>query len=442
MLHDLGNTMDTLHLPLSTPGIVSRSKECSRSVLNIVHLGFNALLPAYLYQRQIKGGSLQCERASPTSFLDGLRGVSSLIVYVSHFSDPYQPGKKFSYGYDNHQCLLQLPILRLTYSGVPMVAIFFVISGYVLSYKPAMLIREGSWDQLHDTLASSVFRRGMRIFLPALVSTWTVMLAVWLRVEDFPGYLDLPGIIEPRPKQFQNLMMQLVDWLHFVVAELTNPWVWRVTDYPYDSHLWTIPIEFRTSMILFLVILGLSKTRVAVRFGISSLLFAYCMWCGKWHVGLFIAGMCIAETQLRRPNRGTKWQLSLLWSALFALALFLLSFPIRNGGETPGYISLSAISSRDTSWHSIGAILFVWSICSMPSLQKIFTTPFALYLGKISYALYIIHGPVLHSFGYEVVPALWKILGMDSAFRYQLGFVLGFIIVTPVIFWVRMCSRD
>src|ERR1700760_339690 len=57
-----------------------------------------------------------------------------------------------------------------------MVAIFFVISGYVLSYRSLKLAREGKPIQLLDSLASSVFRRWLRLHLPVLDSTFTAFL--------------------------------------------------------------------------------------------------------------------------------------------------------------------------------------------------------------------------------------------------------------------------
>jgi len=57
-----------------------------------------------------------------------------------------------------------------------MVAIFFVISGYVLSYKGLKLAREGKGGKLLDSLGSSVFRRWLRLHLPVIASTFLAFL--------------------------------------------------------------------------------------------------------------------------------------------------------------------------------------------------------------------------------------------------------------------------
>lgn len=407
------------------------------SILGVAKYALNALMPNYLYQSPSHGAGKE-DKAPRESFLDGLRGYASLVVFISHFLDPFQPAKRFGYGYEQNFSILQLPIIRLLYSGVPMVAIFFIISGYALSHKPLLLIRSGSWGQFSDTIASATFRRRIRLFLPTLATTFLVMLSTRLGFQDLAGYSTLPGVIEPRPRRFKSHYGQLVDWCHFVVAELTNPWVWQRTDYAYDSHLWTIPIEFRASMILFVFLTCVSRFKPRLRLAISCALWAYCMWCDKWPVALFICGMCFADISLgSRPQlHRTKSYRRLFYTLpLLMLGLFLLSFPIRNGNKTPGYIWLSLVTQNHTSWHTIGAMLAFLVLHNSVELQSVFITPFSEYLGKISYALYLVHGPALHSFGYGTVSFIWSIFGKETMIQYQGGLFLGFVLVASVVFW-------
>jgi peptidoglycan/LPS O-acetylase OafA/YrhL len=376
--------------------------------------------------------------ASPTSFLDGMRGYASLVVFVSHFAEPFRPAKELGYGYSDNTHLFQLPIIRLFHSGIPMVSIFFVVSGYALSYRPLALIRHGLWADLLDNMSSAIFRRGMRLFLPATISTFIVLLTIGLGIDDFSGYRTLPGFIEARPKHLANILEQFTDWARFVTLELMNPWSWRILDYRYDSHLWTIPIEFRASIVLFLVIIGLARTRTAVRFTLAAASFVYCMWFEKWEVSLFIGGMCMAEMQQIQLERGVllirrAWLAIFIWPTVIICGLFLLSFPIRHSAETPGFMMLSVLSSNYWNWHTYGAILVVWSASNCGILQKPFATPFAGYLGRISYAMYLVHGPTLHSVGYGIVSVIWEYLGPE---HHQLGLVTSFVLIAPIVFWV------
>lgn len=77
-----------------------------------------------------------------------------------------------------------------------MVTIFFVISGYVLSYRSLKLAREGKPIQLLDSLASSVFRRWLRLHLPVIISTYIAFImarySLWGDMPDgwehYPDY--------------------------------------------------------------------------------------------------------------------------------------------------------------------------------------------------------------------------------------------------------------
>ncbi|CEJ91359.1 hypothetical protein VHEMI07078 [[Torrubiella] hemipterigena] len=375
---------------------------------------FNMLMPVYLQNAAIDNSAGHEKTASRVSFLDGLRGYASLIVFISHFLEPFEPAKRFGYGFgEEHNSFLQLPIIRVFYSGVPMVAIFFIISGYALSYKPFMLVHHGPASQLSDTLASAIFRR------------------------DSLEYATLPGVIEPRPRRFVNARDQFTDWCRFVVDELTNPWDWRVADYVYDSHLWTIPIEFRASLVLFLVLTCISRIRRLYRLAISAALGLYCMWCGKWHMALFMCGMLFAD--LAAMNRAPLVTSNRYWCLVISLVplilgLLLLSFPIRNGHKTPGYVLLSRITLNYNIWHTFGAILVFWAFENSLILRRAFDNSFARYLGKISYALYIVHGPILHSLGYGITSYICG-LGENLSFSNYSGLFLGFLLVAPIVFW-------
>lgn len=58
------------------------------------------------------------------------------------------------------------------------------------------------------------------------------------------------------------------------------------------------------------------------------------------------------------------------------------------------------------------------------------------YFGKISYAIYLVHGPVLHVVGYRVERWAWGITGVETQQQYVTGFVLGAVFVVPIVVWV------
>ncbi|KZL88128.1 hard surface induced protein [Colletotrichum incanum] len=188
-------------------------------------------------------------------YLNGLRGLASLAVYIWHFSWPFQPHLFFAYGLDSeNNSFVQLPFIRLLYAGDAMVRVFFVLSGFVLCLGPLTAIRDGDTVTLARRIASMGIRRGFRLFIPPLVMSLFTLTATCV------GWLDdLPSTTPPPSRQQQHanipihqmsLWLQLFDWLQWVLHSLVNPWASApdTTASQYGSQFWTIPPEFRCSM--------------------------------------------------------------------------------------------------------------------------------------------------------------------------------------------------
>ncbi|KAJ5622323.1 hypothetical protein N7528_005555 [Penicillium herquei] len=401
--------------------------------------------------------------------LDGLRGWACLLVFNFHFLFTYTWKVAVGWGFAGENWgIHQLPFVHMLISGHIMVAIFFVISGYVLSYKPLKTIRSRSFDQTFTVLASSTFRRALRLYIPSLIGLACVFIAVRLGVYNYSwGVIKegrtILGTNEQHPLVYKSLYKQSWDW-YYTVARLMNPFDWGLYYNNYNPHLWTIPVEFRCSLVLFLTTLATSRLISPVRMTLVASLTWFCMRYGRWDVVLFLVGMQMAELDLINgtwerpviPSAGTDDTLHIrfprggkvigsisrrnLWIGVFILGLYFGSCPNIGFKWTPGYRWIWDI----TPWtygephrfpQTIGAALIVFSINHSPDIQKLFTNPLSQYLGKISYAFYIVHGPILHSLGYSIMPNIWEITGKETNFQYCLGFLIGWLICLPVSIW-------
>jgi peptidoglycan/LPS O-acetylase OafA/YrhL len=117
-----------------------------------------------------------------------------------------------------------------------------------------------------------------------------------------------------------------------------------------------------------------------------------------------------------------------------------MSQPDQSFEETPGWIWLSSLipnwfEEKYRYWQTIGSITFVLAVNRLPLLQKPFNTPLVQYFGKISYALYLMHGPVMHVVGYLVQNVAWQITGHKTESAYLGGFILGAVINIPLVIW-------
>lgn len=107
-----------------------------------------------------------------------------------------------------------------------------------------------------------------------------------------------------------------------------------------------------------------------------------------------------------------------LWFVMLVTGLYLMSAPILGINDTPGYMWLftwipSSYTDPKRFLHGIGATLVTWSITNSPVLQMPFNTRPLQWLGKVSYSLYIVHGPIHQSLGFTSTHAVWRWLGYE-----------------------------
>ena len=121
-----------------------------------------------------------------TAYLDGLRGFAAFLVYWQHHQLWPERARLFygnimenALGYEGRYFFVCIPGIRTFFTGGHFaVAVFFVISGYVLSTKPISLIYDKNWEKLGDNLASAIFRRWLRLHIPVAVVTF-LYLTSW-----------------------------------------------------------------------------------------------------------------------------------------------------------------------------------------------------------------------------------------------------------------------
>ena len=367
---------------------------------------------------QSQPASSKSRRLHPTSYLDGLRGIASVLVFFCHYTEENHRYMLPTYGlpYENDGVAsspFQLPFLRLVFSGRPMVHIFFVISGFALSYKPLKEIRARNFKGFHAALSSSAFRRPIRLYGPPLVSTCVVFVLVCLGL-----------VYKPQPT-FRD---QLQHWATSVFYQVLWPWSWDTELRPlYDLHLWTIPIEMCHSMLLFVVLLTLSRVRSHVRLFVTLFLMNYCLSCGRWAAFEFIAGMLLAESHLKAAEQRLEqqqlklyehydpadsdgddgmsiWEKAMHWLILLT-AFYVSGWPNNQPDYATGISVLdawtpSAFPHNDPTtpqkfWFALCAVGVVWSCGRLSLTRKVLESRFAQYCGRVSYAVYIVHGPVL-----------------------------------------------
>ncbi|KAF2008179.1 hypothetical protein P154DRAFT_550276 [Amniculicola lignicola CBS 123094] len=397
-----------------------------------------------------------------TDFLDGMRGYAAFCVFISHFYVPAHPKSHVGYGGGNGKndhWIPQLPIIRLIYSGQVCVFVFFVISGFSISLKPIRLARAGSHGALLDALFSATFRRAARLYAPCLA---TLLISLFLSCTggmDYAASLkkNWPFAGKPLtiPTRYNSNWDQLKDWIGFV-------WSWSDPlnaktlpgDMPYGTHLWTIPVEFKCSLISFISIIGVGKVSSWVRLWTLAAIGVYLHARGHPESALFLAGTVLAELHLIRQEKAAESPLIkeesrtqiLRDTSIFILGLYLASYPRHGGDKSPfwaPFYPLAKYTVGETGksclyfFTSTASVLLVYIVSRSATLQRIFTTPLARYLGKTSFALYCVHQILILWFGFRIIVFIWTITGRDTIFAFELGMAIAFLMQTVVTICVK-----
>ncbi|KAH8175156.1 acyltransferase family protein [Sarocladium implicatum] len=427
-----------------------------------------ALLPTYVSNRLRPRSASEEQRPArvfPTSYLDGIRGLCAVLVFVHHVVIPWRKGASMGYGTISHHHVndnynvFKLPILKVLHSG-PFVPVFYVASGFGMSYGPLKLIRKTNYEALGKALTSSVFRRPLRLFLPPLVLTFLTALAAYHGWYNF-RYESLPGHKSKHPEQFDTLYLQLADWFRFVKEDLTNGFTWKKPVGEYNSNLWTIPAQFRCSMITLLVLAGLAPMKPFVRTAALVAMWAYALRMGRWEVASYLAGIFISERKLASLERESeeseamlpmatgeglrqtfrlsrKWRV-VLWRLVFIAGLYCGSFPRVDkdvARKTPGFAWMVPLTGSWDYWHSFSATLIIWAVGNDPLLQRFFTLAPIRYVADLSFSIYLVHGPLLHWFGWALVPTCLSFTGKSTSMQYSGGLTLAVALLLPIVLWV------
>ncbi|KAH8204684.1 hypothetical protein TruAng_001159 [Truncatella angustata] len=446
-------------------GMYPRGSRLSSWTSTLLRLGI-FLLPSFVHHK-FTHERVRSDRVGPTAYLDGVRGLAALFVFFCHF---FYTAFSIADGYGRdgaNYIFWKLPFIRLLFSGPTMVCLFFVVSGYALSLKPLKQIRSRSFDGFSNTMSSFIFRRAFRLFLPTAISTFMVVILLQLGVYEITREFAedknfVRGVVETHPLQAYTLNWQLWHWA-WEMFDFVHVWGWEKFggSTMYDVHLWTIPVEYRCSMMLFLVMFGLARVRTGIRFACLAGIMWFCLRNDRWEVVLFLAGMGLAELDIIRgahnpppqaqpptspilpfdekPTLKARDPRGLFWIALSIPALYLMSEPDLGTEGVPGWQFLGSLipeyfSDRYRFWQIWGSILFIFCVARSPAWQSVFNTSFVQYFGRISYSLYLMHGPVLHTAGFMIEKWAWSITGTEGS-AYPRGFFLAAIFNIPLVIW-------
>ena len=297
--------------------------------------------------------------------LDAVRGIAALMVVIGHC------GGLSLFG------LAEQPLFRwleVLWDGESAVIMFFLLSGYVLALQLGSPAPPGFWQY--------VTRRVFRIwpaFVVTVVLAWLVFVTLGIPVDAGP----------------QHGAPRIPDW-----PDLVSNLLMIGNEYAIDPPVWSLYVEMRLSVVLPLLFV-LAKRASAFWAVVLSLILSVCLsravhWpvpeffqsiaSSSRYIVLFVAGAVLAQAgnpfEKAFQTSGTPLKSVLLG---IALACLFYRFVVVNGQILPlaGYVR----------WCGV-ALLFVFCLYS-EGAAKLLNHSIPLFLGSVSYGVYLTHFPIL-----------------------------------------------
>jgi peptidoglycan/LPS O-acetylase OafA/YrhL len=392
------------------------------------------------------------------------------LVYIQHnqlwVHNPFEKSKwlENAYGFEGQYHFAAMPFVRIFFSGgYYAVGVFFVISGYVLSVGPLKLIYAGEYGKVAQSLSSALFRRWIRLFVPVLATTF-----LWMTSWHAFGWWCRP--FEPEP----TYLAELTKWYNEAKQYMflyKNDKAFPFDFLYWNMHTWSIPFEFRGSIGVYTVLLGLSMCRRGVRlFCVTGLIWYFLFLVDGWFLASFFAGMLLCELDMlaakgELPSFLTKAEpyKKSIFSALFIASVYIGGVPLTANGDyeefskSLGWRYLALFKPGATHYYYRfyifwAATFLVAAIPRLSWLKAFFETRFCQYLGKVSFSLYLMHGPVIWTLGNVVslflgwphdeedypYPSYYNKLPISRAGPLGLepAFWVGQLVLLPATLWV------
>lgn len=354
--------------------------------------------------------------------LEGLRGIAAIIVVIFHallifytvalYGPTWDENAVQRFGLEDN--IYGTPLTIMAAGGFA-VAVFFVLSGFVLSVG---YFQTGKIEIIKKLAA----KRYIRLMIPALVSILIVCLVMSLGLNTNLEAAQLTN--SSWLASMWNFSPNIIDALMQGVFG-----IFITGENFYNPVLWTMFYEFTGSFLVFgiLALFGKEPRRWLVYVVLAAISFQ------TWYLG-FIVGMALADLYAngKMPKIIQRWWVGF---SVFILGLLVGAYPPKTADGTlyelftiPGFSQINNFSLFTT----LGATLVIIATLSWSPLKRLLSLERVSALGKYTFSLYLTHKIILFTVTTTNFTYFITVAGMD----YSQAAFLSIIISIPLIMLV------
>jgi hypothetical protein len=159
------------------------------------------------------------------------------------------------------------PIIRTFAEGFPWVCVFFTLSGFVNSLKPVKLMRNDNQSAALTVLATSAFRRSLRLMLPCTLVTTITWIGAQAGAFEIGKANSNGWLSRTSPGASEH-------WYRAIPDLVWSVWTtWTDGSNYYDQNQWSMVSFLMGSLALYVILLATSKCSTIGRMVIVFLMF-------------------------------------------------------------------------------------------------------------------------------------------------------------------------
>lgn len=317
--------------------------------------------------------------------LESIRGVAALSVVLTHLVNAYYPymiagPESNTVMHSSFEKYIYGSPLFFFVNGTFGVAIFFILSGFVLSIG---FFNERSLARKLAKNYQQLLKRYWRLVIPALGSIILAYVIIKLGLD----YSDKAAEVTGSHWLVEN-WYALEPHLFDAIAQGVVGIFFGETSY--NPVLWTMKWEFLGSMLVFAIVatVGMQKTRWVAYLVLILILF------NSYLLG-FVIGVVLADlyTARKLPTISS----SVFYSLLCVLIIYFGGVALVNMELTTTYGWLARLSSWPFTWYFLAGTLTIWLALSHEKTRVALSNKHLVNLGYHTFSMYLLHTLLIFS---------------------------------------------
>lgn len=354
-------------------------------------------------------------------WIDGLRGLACILIFTHHFLVSFFPSSyngnpdtvRMIYGLDAKWANSPLSVLIC---GNFWVSVFCLVSGLVLAYQ----IYNATTG---EEVCAAFLKRYPRLCFPLVA----VSFVVWIMMQLSMFPCEAVSKLSTSSWIVSSYMTKL-PFKQFLNSAFVTTWV--ISDTSLSPAFWLMATFFRCSFLAYILSLMTKNRKRAISYVIFLCFTAYFLYMDALLDCAFVMGSALAY----RMVYGKQYKCSKQFGILFVLAgLYLGGYP-SEAYPTGFYLWLGVNVNQHFApvwqfFHVMGAFLLVWGIYCLKPLCSLFGTKIFAFLGKISYAVFLIHCPVIFSWSCFCFLKMYEF----TEGRYEVSAAVSFVTSTVLL---------